>query len=345
MKKKLLQIFEKNKSSIFLVILVGFLIYFLLPSWETIQQSIEEIKGAKLDWVLVAVVLFFGTIPLNAAQLRVVSDIKVKFWLTYKVQMAYLFIGKILPSSISAFVVNSFYLHAIGHTPSQTASVVAIKAVSSSVAFMILGIIAIFLGLSNLGNLGLSSDISAQVNINFKALLLILIIGGVSIFWLLLKVEKAREFLNKTVGNFWGQFKEYRKRPWDVIWAVVYSLILTTMQILTLFACAYALGMEITFTQIFVIFTLGNTATMLVPTPGGVGAAEAGLYAGFSLMGYPASQSLAVVTLYRIITFWIPILPGFIFFANLRKDLLKDFKINKEMFKRRKKASKSQVTS
>lgn len=341
MKNKILTFLSKNKSSIFVVILVGVLLYLFLPDPETIKESFELIKGAKLEWVVLAVILFFGTIPLNAAQLRVVSVIKVKFWLTYKVQMAYLFIGKLLPSSIAAFVVNSFYLHQIGHNASQTASVIAIKAVSSSIAFMILGLFAILLSINNLKELNLASELEATVSINLEALLLILIISAVSLFWVLLKIQKTRDFLNKTVGNFWGQFKEYKKRPWDVVWAIAYSLVLTTMQMLTLWACAISLGMEVSFTQIFIIFTLGNTAAMLVPTPGGVGAAEAGLYAGFTLMGFPSSLSLAVVTLYRLITFYIPIIPGFIFFVNLRKDLLKDFSINKNMFKKQKLAKAS----
>lgn len=337
MKNTLISVFKKNKSSIIVVILIGFLLYLFLPDPATIKQSFEEIKDAKLDWVIVATVLFFLTIPLNAAQLRVVSDVKVKFWLTYKVQMAYLFIGKLLPSSISAFVINSFYLHRIGHTPAQTASVVAIKAVSSSIAFLILGLIAIILSLSNIETLNISSKIDLS-GINFERLFLILVISGISLFWVLLKIQKTRDFLNKTVKSFWAQFASYRKRPWDVIFAITYSLILTTMQILTLLACAYALDLDVSYTQVFIIFTLGNTASMLVPTPGGVGAAEAGLYAGFTLMGFPASQSLAVVTLYRVITFWIPIIPGFVFFVNLRKDLLKDFKIDKNLIRGKKSA-------
>ena len=326
---------SKNKFNILIVILVIALIYFFMPSRETIEQTIEEIKDADPLWVVLATIFFFATIPLNAAQLRAVSDIRVKFWLTYKVQMAYLFIGKLLPSSISAFVVNSFFLHKTGHSPSQTASVIAIKAVSSSIAFIILTTLAIILGLNNLKKLDISSKISTG-NLDLAPLLLILVVGGISLFWILLKMQKTRDFINKAIGNFWGQFKTYRERPWDVVFAVIYSLILTTLQMLTLWASAVALGMEVSFTQIFIVFTLGNTATMLVPTPGGVGAAEAGLYAGFTVLGFPASLSLAVVTLYRVITFWIPILPGFIFFVNLRKDLLKDFSINTNFMKKKK---------
>jgi uncharacterized protein (TIRG00374 family) len=333
--KKISNFFSKNKTSIILIVLVGVLIYLFIPSKETIEQTIDEIKGADPFWVILATIFFFVTIPLNAFQLRVVSDIKVKFWLTYKVQMAYLFIGKLLPSSISAFVVNSFYLHKIGHSPAQTASVIAIKAVSSSIAFLILGLVAIVLGLSNLKGLNLNSEINTS-SLDLGPLILVIVVAGISLFWVLLKMQKTREFINKTIGNFWGQFKTYKNRPWDVVLAIAYSLILTTLQMLTLWASAIALNMDVNFTQIFIVFTLGNTAAMLVPTPGGVGAAEAGLYAGFTLLGFPSSLSLAVVTLYRVITFWVPIIPGFIFFINLRKDLLSDFTINKNMFKRSK---------
>lgn len=324
---------RKNISSIIVVLLLVFLIYRLLPDPATIEQSIEEIKGASIPLTILAMVFFYLTIPLNALQLDVVSKVRVRHWITFKVQMAYLFIGKILPGSISAFIVNSFYLLRIGHTPAQTVSVIAIKAVSSSVAFLILTLIAIILGFSTVSDLNIGYQIESKININLERLLLIFVISGISIFWVLLKLEKVRELLNKTIKNFWSQFSSYRIRPWDVVKAITYSLILTTFQILTLMMCAVAIGLDVNFTQIFIIFTLGNIMTMLVPTPGGIGAAEAGLYAGFTILGFPESQSLAVVTLYRIITFWIPMIPGFIFFINLRKDVLKGFSVSGELAK------------
>jgi uncharacterized protein (TIRG00374 family) len=333
MKKKISSFFSKNKSPIILVVLIIFLIYLFIPDLETVKESIALIKQANPTLVLVAIILFFSVIPLNAMQIRVVSDINVKFWLTYKVQMAYQFIGKLLPMSISAYVVNSFYLRRIGHTYSQTVSVIVAKSLSSSIAYLILGATALILALRNLGTLSLSTQVNLSGNINYK-IILIFIIGGISIFWVLLKVQKTRNFLNNAISSFWGQFKKYKKRPWDVVLAVVYAFIPTTLQIFTLMVCSFALGMDVNFTQVFVVFTLGNTLAMLVPTPGGVGAAEAGRYAGFTLLGFPASESLAVVTLYRGITFYLPIIPGFIFFVELRKDLFKDFSINTNFIKK-----------
>ena len=47
------------------------------------------------------------------------------------------------------------------------------------------------------------------------------------------------------------------------------------------------------------------------PTPGGVGAVEAVLLAALTGVGVPSGSALAAVVLYRLATFWLPILPGF----------------------------------
>jgi uncharacterized protein (TIRG00374 family) len=90
-------------------------------------------------------------------------------------------------------------------------------------------------------------------------------------------------------------------------------------------------GLDISFAQSFLIYTLGTTFANIVPIPGGVGAAEAGLYAGFTILGFPPAESMAAAIIFRIITFWIPGIPGFISFISLRKNVLKGFSINWKM--------------
>jgi undecaprenyl-diphosphatase len=46
------------------------------------------------------------------------------------------------------------------------------------------------------------------------------------------------------------------------------------------------------------------------PTPGGLGAMEAALVAGFTGVGMEPGVAVAVVLSYRLLTFWVPILPG-----------------------------------
>ena len=50
------------------------------------------------------------------------------------------------------------------------------------------------------------------------------------------------------------------------------------------------------------------------PTPGGLGALEAALVAGFTGVGMESGVAVAAVLSYRLVTYWLPILPGWISF-------------------------------
>ena len=53
------------------------------------------------------------------------------------------------------------------------------------------------------------------------------------------------------------------------------------------------------------------------PTPGGLGAMEAALVAGFTGVGMDPGLAVAAVLSYRLVTYWLPILPGWISFRRL----------------------------
>ena len=57
----------------------------------------------------------------------------------------------------------------------------------------------------------------------------------------------------------------------------------------------------------------------LLPLPGGVGGVDAGMVGAFVLFGLPAQAVFPAVLVYRIIAFWLPLLPGIVAFFQLRK--------------------------
>ena len=74
--------------------------------------------------------------------------------------------------------------------------------------------------------------------------------------------------------------------------------------------------------MIAVLFLSGSAVAQAAPTPGGLGATEAALVAALSTVEDPAIVVPAVF-LYRLVTFWLPILPGWLAMTNLqRRDLL-----------------------
>ena len=81
---------------------------------------------------------------------------------------------------------------------------------------------------------------------------------------------------------------------------------------LCLYATFLAFGYRIGFGFLAVGYVVAYAIGTLAPTPGGLGAIEGILIALFVSFGVPSAKAVAVVLVYRLINFWLPIVPGFI---------------------------------
>ena len=52
------------------------------------------------------------------------------------------------------------------------------------------------------------------------------------------------------------------------------------------------------------------------PTPGGLGAIEAALIAGLTGIGISSGAAVSAVLIYRLATYWLPVLPGWLSCAS-----------------------------
>lgn len=327
---------RKYKKDIFWTLIFLILFYFLLPDKEYIINTYNEIKDAELSWIVLGNVLFYLTIPLYAIQLFVLSKIKLNYWITFKVQMSVLFINKILPSSISSFVVNSFYLEEKGLKASQIASVISMKALTSSIPFTLLFIFAFIIGINQFN----FSSSSFSKDIDLSKIFLILISFILLFLFLIYRSSKLKKIILKSFLSFWEQFKSYKEKPINILIAGGTGFLAPLIGITVLLLSAKSVGIEISFVQSFLIYTLSTTLANAVPVPGGIGAAEAGLFAGFTFLGFSPAESMAAAVIYRLITFWIPFIPGFYFFLNLRKNVFKNFSIKEKISKSKNKFAK-----
>ena len=89
------------------------------------------------------------------------------------------------------------------------------------------------------------------------------------------------------------------------------------------YASLQALGVDVNIAALAVVQLVGNTVGTAVPTPGGLGAVEAALTAGVTAIGVNSGVAVSGVLLFRIISFWLPIAPGWLFWTQMQKrDLL-----------------------
>jgi undecaprenyl-diphosphatase len=88
------------------------------------------------------------------------------------------------------------------------------------------------------------------------------------------------------------------------------AFVLIMSYIIALWLSLEAFGGGLGFFAIGVVFLAGQALGQAAPTPGGVGATEAAMIAAMTTFGLDSATAVPAVFLYRIATFWLPILPG-----------------------------------
>ena len=86
-----------------------------------------------------------------------------------------------------------------------------------------------------------------------------------------------------------------------------------------LWASVEAFGGGLPIAGIAVVFLAGASIASAAPTPGGIGAVEAALVAGLTALGLDSDVAVPAVFLYRLVTFWVPVIPGWIGFTALQR--------------------------
>jgi uncharacterized membrane protein YbhN (UPF0104 family) len=67
------------------------------------------------------------------------------------------------------------------------------------------------------------------------------------------------------------------------------------------------------------VYLVGSAVAGAAPTAGNVGAIEPALAIGLTAAGGPAAAMVAAVLVYRLIGYWLPVIPGVIALTGLRR--------------------------
>lgn len=79
-----------------------------------------------------------------------------------------------------------------------------------------------------------------------------------------------------------------------------------------------AFGSQIPFLELFAMYLAATALAAASPTPGNLGALELALGGGLASLGMSAATAFAAVLVFRLLTFWLPLLPGFLAFRYLQ---------------------------
>ncbi|WP_461077853.1 lysylphosphatidylglycerol synthase transmembrane domain-containing protein [Streptomyces deserti] len=123
-------------------------------------------------------------------------------------------------------------------------------------------------------------------------------------------VRRVRSAVVSFLRTAFGEARSVHTRPARALALWGGSLAFPALQATGLVLVGQALGLSVPPAHMALAYLAATVAVALVPTPGGLGSVEAALVVALVAAGGPAAVATAVVLAYRIITVWLPLLPG-----------------------------------
>ncbi len=279
------------------------------------EISTQELEGAftnsNLWWVLAAAIVGTFTWIGAAIPLMAFCPVKVGWKDATLIQIASTFIDVAAPAGMGSVAVHLRYMVKRGVSGASATAALLLIEVSQFVGSILLLIVSV---------LFTRMDPHIQFPLQNSMIVLAVIVIVAIVIALLPKFRKPLlakfkewwEGMRPTLAWAW----RHPKAQWTAIGGVV---IQSAASAIALQLCLLALGHEIPFPLALSVYIIASTVGSMVPTPGGIGSAEAAYTAALVLVGVPAGVALSAVILFRVVTFYGQVPIGWIGWQRLNK--------------------------
>lgn len=285
-------------------------LYVLVPQFSQINPQ-ELLSTAEWKWAGIALIASALTYFASTALLLSFISVPVNRFRALQAQLAASFATLVTPPTLGSVAVNIRFLNRAGVSGPAAATAVG---VSQVVIFFIHVLLLVVFGVVA----GTQTDFSfrpSRITLVIFVVIFALLILGFSINqvrnWILNKTRPIFSQAGPTLAII-------AQQPQRLLLSVLSSISLNFAYIVAFYSSLNAFGSEISFATAAFVYLAGATLGQAAPTPGGIGAVEAALVAGLTASGIPSGTALSGVLLYRVVTFWLPVLPGWYAFANLQ---------------------------
>ncbi|MFF1648371.1 lysylphosphatidylglycerol synthase domain-containing protein [Streptomyces sp. NPDC058240] len=308
---------ERIKARTLLSCIAGAIAAYFLISQVTQADFGAVVEQAEWGWVAAAVA--FSALSYVAAAMSLLGFVpeRVSFGKTVLAQVAGSFVKIVAPAAVGGVALNTRFLQRAGVRPGL--------AVASVGASQLFGLGCHILLLAAFGYLTGTEKTPSSLTPSRT------VIAGLLTVAVLVLVVTAVPFLRKFVVTrvrslFAGvvpRMLDVVQRPQKLLTGIGGMLLLTGLFVMCLDASVRAFSgpdvPHLSYASIAVVFLAGNALGSAAPTPGGMGAVEGALTLGLIAVGLPKEVAAPAVLLYRLLTLWLPVLPGWLCFNHLTR--------------------------
>jgi undecaprenyl-diphosphatase len=302
-----------NRQSVLTLVLLVAVTYFIAPQLADLPGIFREVKDA--NWAFAGPLLAASALTYvgAAASMMGVVPQRLRIVPTFVAQVASSFASKAAPSVIGGMALNVRYLQSSGVDPAVAVSGVGLNTVGGVVVHVFLLVLFfVWAGRSAFGS----------INLPDPRYLLYGVVAVVVLAALSFAVPSVRRLIREkawpVIRRAGSGIAAVARQPGKLTLLVGGSILVTAGYILAVQFALQAFGASIPFAQVGAVYLAAATLATAAPTPGGLGALEAALIAGLTAAGLPSTIAVPAVFLFRLFTFWLPVLPGWLGFRWLR---------------------------
>jgi undecaprenyl-diphosphatase len=304
--------FKLEPKRLLLMLTLVLLLYVVIPQLDHVQQGMSRLAQAHPGWVVLAGATYLTASLFSVGVYRLITPRRLPLARTAAVQYAGSFANRLLPAGIGALGVDYMYLRKRKCTQPATLAALLLNNVLGTVGHVLLLIGILLISPTTFQALEIQFELRSMTG-------LMVLLGVATVVAVLLMMRRLRRRIISALWATLRQLRSYRHKPLRVSGALVFSFGITMAHVMSLWASAQALGLTITVAEAIVVLAVGVLLGAVIPSPGGLGGAEAGLVAGLVAFGMPAAGAVAVALLYRLASYWLGFVVGAVAFVVVTK--------------------------
>lgn len=296
--------------TVVMAVTLGLAFYFLIP--QLAEVDLGDLVGASWEWF--PLVVFFSLLTYVGATIALIGAMpeRLRFTPTLMAQIAASFFNRIAPAKVGGIAANIRYLQKSGIDPAVAIAGVGLNNLAGVITHVAL--LAIFVTTAGRS----ATDAISLPGADTVLVVLAVVLAAAGLVMLLpfgrkLWLRRVWPILAKSLGGI----GHVARNPAKLLMLFGGSFAITMSYAFALWYAIAAFDGGIGFVATTAVYLTGSALAQAAPTPGGIGAAEAALIAGLTAFGLEPAIAVPAVFLYRLATFWLPVLPGYLSYKRL----------------------------
>jgi uncharacterized membrane protein YbhN (UPF0104 family)/membrane-associated phospholipid phosphatase/tRNA A-37 threonylcarbamoyl transferase component Bud32 len=290
------------------LVAVGLAVHLLLPQVSELRHTLHALRGARWSWL--AAGLGWSAASFLAAAVAQLGAVGVPLRLgrTTLVQLAGSF-TRLTPAGLGEAGLNVRYLQRAGVDRPTAVTAVGVKTAASVLVHLLGLLVALVLVARTRLH---PSHIPARWPL-LVGLVAVLVAGGLALW-----TSPGRQRLVTPALRAGRALADLQRRPGKAAQLLGGSAAVTLAYTLALASCLAAFHAHLPLASTAAAYLVAAAVAAASPTPGGLVAMEAALVVGLTTAGAQTGPAVAGVLAFRLVTFWLPILPGWLAYRRLR---------------------------